>query len=175
MCIAMITAGAFVAIPIPISPVPIVLQNMFVILTGLVLPPAWAFLAVIVYLLLGAAGLPILAGAAGGLAHFAGPTGGFLLGFPLAAGLASLVIRLGRGHSATPHDAGLVRQIIAISIGFLVIYLTGIPRLAVVTGFTLSRTLLIGMAPFLPGDILKGVALVALLRTLPASLWRSWS
>src|SRR6056297_2752500 len=79
LLVALISAGAFISVPIPGSPVPIVLQNMFVILAGLVLPAGWAALTVGVYLLLGAVGLPVFAGATGGLAHLAGPTGGFLM------------------------------------------------------------------------------------------------
>ncbi len=175
MCIALITAGAFVAIPIPGSPVPIVLQNMFVVFTGLVLSPLWAMLTVGVYLVLGAAGLPIFAGAAGGLAHFAGPTGGFLLGYVPAAGLTSLLLRVGRDDRRTAREAGLFHQVLAIVPGFLIVYALGVPRLAVVTGLSISRTFWIGMAPFLPGDVIKTIALVILLRSIPGSIWRSWS
>lgn len=175
LCIALTTAGAFVSIPIPVSPVPIVLQNMFVVFSGLVLPPVWAFSVILVYLLLGAAGLPVLAGGAGGLAHFAGPTGGFLLAYPFAAWFTSILIRFGRGPGATAHDASVPRQVAAIIPGFLLMYILGVPRLAVVASLPLSGALWVGMVPFLPGDIVKTIALVALLRTLPASLWRSWS
>ncbi|TVR70440.1 MAG: biotin transporter BioY [Spirochaetaceae bacterium] len=148
---------------------------MFVIFTGLVLPPPWAIMTLLVYLLLGAAGMPVLAGGAGGLAHFAGPTGGFLLAYPAAAWLTSFLVRFGRGPTARAHDASTLRQVTAIVAGFLLVYAAGIPRLAAVAALPLNRALWIGMVPFLPGDILKAVALVVLLRTLPASLWRSWS
>ena len=174
LCIALITVGAFIAIPLPGSPVPIVLQNMFVVFTGLVLSPLWASLTLLVYLLLGALGLPVFAGAAGGLGHFAGPTGGFLLGFLPAAWVTSLVMRLGRVDSS-PHTAGFVRRIAAVSLGFLSIYIVGVPRLAAVADLSIVRTLWIGFIPFLPGDIVKAAVLLILLRTLPGSLWRSWT
>lgn len=175
LCIALITAGAFFAIPIPGSPVPVVLQNLFVVFTGVILTPGWAMLTVGVYLLLGALGLPVLAGAAGGLSHFAGPTGGFLVGFVLAAGLTSVLIRFGRDASHTPAETGWVRRTAAVTAGFLVIYVPGVPRLAAVTGLSLAEVLWIGFIPFLPGDVVKAVVLLILLKSLPNSLWRSWS
>ncbi len=78
---ALISIGAYIAIPIPGTPVPIVLQNMFIILAGFILGPWWGLAAVIFYLMLGAAGLPVFSGGTGGLVKFAGPTGGYLLGY----------------------------------------------------------------------------------------------
>lgn len=169
------TAGAYIAIPIPGSPVPIVLQNMFVVFTGLVLPPLWASLAVGVYLLLGAAGLPVLAGAAGGLAHFAGPTGGFLVGYPVAAWVTAVLLRVGRSMPAAMYTAHPLRQVTAIFAGFIAVYFFGIPRLTAITGLSLYQTLWIGLIPFVPGDIIKAAALFLLVRTVPASVWRSWT
>ncbi|MDR2182111.1 MAG: biotin transporter BioY, partial [Treponema sp.] len=88
---ALIAAGAFISFPLPFSPVPVVLQNFFAVLSGLVLGPVRGSAAVALYLLAGALGLPVFAGAAGGIAHFAGPTGGFLAGY-LLAGLAAGLI-----------------------------------------------------------------------------------
>jgi biotin transport system substrate-specific component len=76
---ALTAAGAYLSIPI--GPVPIVLQNLFVLLTGLLLGPRWGTASVGVYLLTGALGLPVFAGGIGGIGRFAGPTGGYLLGF----------------------------------------------------------------------------------------------
>ncbi len=173
LAIALITAGAFVAIPIPGSPVPIVLQNMFVVLAGVILPPGWAALSVGVYLLLGAVGLPVLAGASGGLAHFAGPTGGFLLAFPLAAALTAGILHP-RGVVA-PRAIPVLRRIVAIGAGFAVVYLLGVPWLARVTNLTLNQAIVAGMLPFLPGDAIKAFVLLALMRTLPDALWRTLS
>ncbi|RLC01276.1 MAG: biotin transporter BioY, partial [Deltaproteobacteria bacterium] len=75
---ALIAAGAYISVPI--GPVPIVLQNLFVFLAGLLLGSKWGLACVGVYLLAGACGLPVFAGGTGGIARFAGPTGGYLLG-----------------------------------------------------------------------------------------------
>lgn len=190
LCIALVAAGAFIAIPLPGSPVPVVLQNMFVVFTGLVLTPGRAFLTIIVYLVLGALGLPIFAGAAGGLAHFAGPTGGFLVGFPISAWTTSMVIRFGTARERpgraipgrekpareiTCRDAGPLRRTVAVALGFLVVYPPGLMWLSRSTGLTWGTVIAVGFLPFLAGDIVKAAALVALIRTLPASLWRSWT
>ncbi len=73
--IALITAGAYLVLPIPGSPVPVVLQNFFVVATAMLLGPVRGGAAVIIYLLMGAVGLPVFAGGAAGLGHLAGPTG----------------------------------------------------------------------------------------------------
>ncbi|SIP97559.1 biotin transport system substrate-specific component [Alkalispirochaeta americana] len=175
VCIALITAGAFVSVPLPGSPVPIVLQNMFVIITGLIMTPLWALLATGTYLLLGALGLPVFAGATGGFAHFAGPTGGFLLSYLPAAALTSWLVRVGRGRDSSAHDASMIRKVLALLAGFSLIHLVGLPWLAMVLEMPLTRAFWIGTAPFIPGDLLKAGAVIILLRSLPSSLWRSWS
>ena len=81
--------------------VPITLQTFGVLLAGAVLGPLRGFLAVLLYLALGVAGLPVFSGGAAGLAVLAGPTAGYLIGFPLAAALTGfLVTRLPRGAAA---------------------------------------------------------------------------
>jgi len=184
--VALITVGAYVAIPLPGTPVPIVLQNAFVVLAGLVLAPGWALLTVAVYLLIGAIGLPVFAGATGGLAHFAGPTGGFLVGY-LPAALVTAVIHSPTLHTATPtaregtraprngvvrNRAGTVRLVIAIAAGFLAPYLFGVPRLASVTSLSFRGAISAAMIPFLPGDAFKGVLIFLLMRGVPEMIWQ---
>ena len=93
---ALTAAGAYMVIPI--GPVPIVLQNLFVLLSGLLLGSRWAAASMGIYLLGGALGLPIFAGGSGGLAKLIGPTGGYLVGFPLAAFIIGLVAERSRGR-----------------------------------------------------------------------------
>ncbi|MDA3949241.1 MAG: biotin transporter BioY [Spirochaeta sp.] len=169
LMVALIAAGSFIAIPLPGTPVPIVLQNLFVVLTGIVLPPAWALITVAVYLVMGALGLPVFAGATGGLAHFAGPTGGFLVGFAAAAAATAVVMNLRGGASGRP---GRTRLVGALGLGFLLPYILGVPWLARVTGLSLPAALGAGALPFLPGDAVKAIVLYLLLRTVPDSLWR---
>lgn len=169
--IALITAGAYLAVPIPFSPVPIVLQNMFVVFAGIALRPRWALAAVAVYLLLGAVGLPVFAGGAGGLGPLLGPTGGYLVSYPLAAFATAAIMRA--GGSRTPREAPLAVLIGAIVVGFLAVYPLGVARLTMLLDGGVPRAVALGVVPFLPGDALKAVALVVLVRTVPASTWRS--
>ncbi len=165
LLVAFIAAGAYVAVPIPVSPVPVVLQNFFVVFTGFVLPPGWAALTLATYLGMGAVGLPVFAGATGGLAHFAGPTGGFLAGFLVSAWITSVVVR-------GPDTPSRTKTIGAVGLGFLVPYLTGVPWLASVTGLSLGEALVVGALPFLPGDLIKGILLVVLVHRIPESVRR---
>ena len=82
---ALIAVGAYIKIPIPFSPVPITLQVFFIFLAGAMLGARWGTLSVIVYLLLGIVGLPVFSGGASGLGVLLGPTGGYLIGFVVAA------------------------------------------------------------------------------------------
>ncbi|MEQ4723029.1 biotin transporter BioY [Nonomuraea sp. B19D2] len=131
--------------------VPITLQTLGVMLAGAILGTWRAALAVVVLLILVAAGLPLLAGGRGGLAVFAGPSAGFLIGWiPGAAVTGWLVERAGR-------NPGIVRLTVACLVGGVgVVYLFGIPVQAAVTGVSLGSAALLSTA-FLPGDLIKAV------------------
>ncbi|MFI7643910.1 biotin transporter BioY [Nonomuraea sp. NPDC049400] len=131
--------------------VPITLQTLGVMLAGAILGTWRAALAVVVLLILVAAGLPLLAGGRGGLAVFAGPSAGFLIGWiPGAAVTGWLVERAGR-------NPGIVRLTVACLVGGVgVVYLFGIPVQAAVTGVSVGSAALLSTA-FLPGDLIKAV------------------
>lgn len=153
---ALISVGAYLSIPI--GPVPIVLQNLFVLLAGLLLGSRWGLIAVAVYLIAGICGLPVFAGGTGGLGRLVGPTGGYLFGFLGAAYLVGVITEKTRGT--------LVWEIVALVAGTLVVYLFGVPWLKVVTGMSLQKALLVGMVPFLIGDGLKIAAAIPIARAL---------
>jgi biotin transport system substrate-specific component len=153
---ALIAAGAYLIIPI--GPVPIVLQNLFVFLAGLLLGPRWGLASVGVYLLAGALGLPVFAGGVGGIGRFVGPTGGYLVGFIPAV----YVI----GWIAEKLETRVVFDVTAMILGSMVIYFFGIVWLKALTGMTLGKTLIVGMVPFIPGDILKIAAAVPIAKAL---------
>ncbi|MGR6918908.1 biotin transporter BioY [[Actinomadura] parvosata] len=131
--------------------VPITLQTMGVMLAGAVLGSWRAALAVVVLLVLVAAGLPLLAGGRGGLGVFTGPSAGYLVGWVAGAAVTGwLVERGGR-------DPGLVRLIVACLVGGVgVIYLFGVPVQALVTGVSLGQAAWLSLI-FLPGDVIKAV------------------
>ncbi|SLM18883.1 Biotin transporter BioY [uncultured spirochete] len=144
---ALISIGAYIAIPIPGTPVPIVLQNMFIILAGFILGPWWGLASVIFYLMLGAAGLPVFAGGTGGLVKFAGPTGGYLLGYIPAIIVFGLVSKLGKKTWYFNILAGIV--------GMAIVYAFGVARLKAVLNVDWTKAFATGLLPFLPGDIAK--------------------
>jgi biotin transport system substrate-specific component len=150
---ALCAAGAFIALPIPGSPIPVVIQNLFVVLAGLLLGPLWGSVSVLIFLVLGALGFPVFSGGRGGLAHFAGPTGGYILGYLVAAFVA--------GHIA--RKRGLLRSALAASAGFLIILALGVLRLKLLKNVNWAKALAAGVLPFLPGDAVKAIlaALVA--------------
>jgi biotin transport system substrate-specific component len=153
---ALTAAGAFVVLPFPFSPVPVVLQNFFALLSGLVLGPARGAQAVGLYLLAGALGVPVFAGAAGGFVRFLGPTGGYLLGYLLSALTAGLVAGRPRPEAPAPRW----RIVLAVSAGLLAVYVPGVIRLKFVIDRPWAAALAAGFVPFIPGDLLKGIAAV---------------
>ncbi|MDR2068344.1 MAG: biotin transporter BioY [Spirochaetaceae bacterium] len=153
---ALIAAGAFISIPLPFSPVPVTLQNLFALLSGLILGPLPGGAAAALFLLAGALGVPVFSGAVGGFAHFFGPTGGFLLGYLLAALTAGFIAGRPRGN----RQASLLRIILAVLAGFLVVYVPGVIRLKVVLDTDWGKALAVGFIPFAIGDTLKGIAAV---------------
>ena len=148
--------GAY--IHVPLGPVPIVLQNLFVLLAGLLLGSRWGAISIATYLLVGAVGFPVFAGAKGGLAHFIGPTGGYLVGFLAAAWLTGYISELFQNRAAA--------DVAAVVLGSITIYAIGAPWLKITTGLTWGKAFTLGMLPFLFGDVLKAGAAVMLARTL---------
>jgi biotin transport system substrate-specific component len=166
---ALTAAGTFIAIPLPFSPVPVVLQNLFTLLGGLVLGPLLGGLAVGLYLLAGALGAPVFAGASGGFTRFLGPTGGYLLGYLLSAIVGGLIAGRPRPGQATPRW----RIILAIVPALLSVYLPGLPWLKHIMNISWPATLMAGLVPFLIGDVIKGIVLVLIaprLRRVSAEL-----
>jgi biotin transport system substrate-specific component len=151
--------AAQVAIPLPWSPVPITGQTWAVLLSGAVLGARRAFLAQVLYLMEGAAGLPVFAGFSAGFAVLAGPTAGYLIAFPFAAGVTGLLAEHG-------WDRRFFTMVAAMLLGSVVIFAFGLANLS---RFLPGEQLLgAGLLPFLPGDLVKS-SLAAL--AFPAA-WR---
>ncbi len=140
------TVSAYVAIPVPWSPVPMTLQPMVVLLAGALLGPVTGAAAMASYLAVGVVGAPVFAGGHAGLPWLVGPTGGYLMAFPAAALVVGLVA--GRSRRWLPVLLGLLA-------GLGTIYLGGITQLAVVTGQDPRALLALGVVPFLGGDLIK--------------------
>jgi biotin transport system substrate-specific component len=142
-------------LPMPFVPVPLTLQTLGVMLAGLILSPRLAALAMLLYVVLALVGFPVLPGGRGGLAVFAGPTGGFILGFIPGAFVVSWLAA--RNLSETTTAAMIARNFgAAVFGGAIVVYAIGVPWLAMVTGMTMDRALM-AVVVFLPGDLVKAV------------------
>jgi biotin transport system substrate-specific component len=157
---AVVVASLFVAvcaqaeIRLPFTPVPLNGATLGVLYAGALLGSRRGAAAVALYLLEGAAGLPVFSGGAAGIAHLFGPTGGYLAGFPVGAFATGLLAE--RGWDRTPLKAFLA--MLAGSLPIFALGLLGLSR------FAPSSTLLAqGLWPFVPGDLLKSAASAGLL------------
>jgi biotin transport system substrate-specific component len=158
---ALISAGAFITVPV--GPVPLVLQNFFTLLSGLVLGPFLGAAAVGLFIAAGAIGMPVFSnnGSPMGIARLMGPTGGFYLGYLVGAFVAGLVI----GIPKQGERIKIWRSALAAALGLLAVYIPGLIRLKFFLD-TWPRTLAAGFYPFLIGDAVKGVVAVLITRRL---------
>lgn len=161
---ALMGASVVVTIPLPFSPVPITLQVLFVFLAGLLLGPVWGTFSIVLYLVAGAIGIPIFAGMSGGIGPLFGPTGGYLWGYAIAAGMIGLVVHRGT-DLRDPAHAPLPLLVGSLLIGLIVIYGLGTGYMAWLQQLTATEALLVGAVPFLLGDFLKLVAAIAIVRS----------
>jgi biotin transport system substrate-specific component len=157
--VLLVALASQLAIPLPGTPVPMTLQPLAVLLVGGLLGRRRGAAALVVYLLLGAAGLPVFTPfGTPGLLRLFGPTGGYLLAFPFAAAVVGWVTARRAGW------AGLVAGPFA---GMLAIHLGGMAQLLALTG-SVRAALAVGAMPFVLGDTLKVlVAAMALRRSIP--------
>jgi len=139
--------GAFVRIPLPFSPVPITLQTFFVIFSGLILGPIGA-ISQLLYIILGASGLPIFTNSGFGFFYLLGPTGGYLFGFVLTAFLIG---------SLSKRETGNFQLFLNIILASLLILLCGTVWLTFLLKISFNKAFFLGALPFIPGDIIKSV------------------
>jgi biotin transport system substrate-specific component len=154
----LVAAGALAlasqfALPLPGTPVPLTLQPFVVVLSGLLLGPVDAAAAMIVYIVAGLVGLPVFAPmGAPGLARLLGPTGGYILAYPVAAAVAG---RFGAGQPS------FATRTLAAMAGILVLYLGGLTQLAVLSG-SVAWAAVAGVLPFVAADAVKALVAAAL-------------
>lgn len=153
---ALTTVSAQIVLPVPGSPVPITGQTLAVLLTAAALGPARGALGQLLYVIAAFVGLPVLAQGSGGTTAVFGATGGYLLGFIVAA---AVVGRLAQGGwSRTP-----IRVFASYALGSVVIYTLGATVLALVTNHDMAWAVQKGVLPFLVGDGLKALLAARLL------------
>ncbi|HEY2825022.1 MAG TPA: biotin transporter BioY [Gemmatimonadales bacterium] len=150
--VVLVALSAQFAVPLPGTPVPVTFQVCAVLIVGGLLGPRFGAMSLGLYLLLGAAGLPVFQPlGVPGAARLIGPTGGYLLAYPLAAAAVGALVGDAR------HWGRLLGGLVA---GALIIHLGGVSQLAILSG-GMSQAIAMGSVPFLLGDALK-VALAAL-------------
>lgn len=151
----LVAVCAHVSVPLWFTPVPVTLQPFAVLLLGFLLGPRLAAGAMLVYLAEGAIGLPVFTPhGLGGVAQLLGPTGGYLLSYPLVAPLVSLLWRRGRRSFS--------RGLVIAGAGSLMTLALGASWLGVLTHAAPISLLNLAVLPFLPGDVLKVVAAAGL-------------
>ena len=153
--------AAAVRIPLPFTPVPITLQTLPVLMAGLVMGYELGAASMLIYVLLGCAGLPFFAGMKSGLNVVFGATGGYLVGFIVASWLA--------GRIAHVRNASWKRTTLALGAGLFVIFALGFTGLMITARLTPADAFAKGVLPFLPGGIVKGVSALILVRA--SSSW----
>jgi biotin transport system substrate-specific component len=141
----LVALAAQVSVPVPLSPVPMTLQPLAVLVVGGLLGAGGGLAALVTYLVLGIAGLPVFAGGAAGVVHLIGPTGGYLLAFPLAAGLVGALANRGQG---------VLRVLVACALGMALIHVGGVAQLALLGGDP-ALAFRVGFIPFFTGDLIK--------------------
>ncbi len=147
ICVALLCVSSIISFPLPFVPIMITAQTVIINLIALILKPKQATITVLVYILLGVCGLPVFSGATAGFGRLFGPTGGFILGFLIAAPLISFL--KGKENS-------FIRYIVVtVLVGMPVIYLFGTIQLAIVNKISFVSALTLAVLPFIITDILK--------------------
>jgi len=151
-----LAAASQIAIPIPGTPVPMTLQPLIVVLAGLMLGPTLGAASMVLFLAVGAAGVPVFApGGAPGVARLLGPTGGYLIAFPVAAYVAGFI---------AARKPTLTGRWVGAMLGMVVIFVGGLSQLTILTG-SVRQAIALGITPFAALDVVK--ALVAALVARP--------
>lgn len=151
---AVVALAAQVSFRLPLTVVPWTLQPLAVLIVGGLLGAGGGASALVLYLAAGASGLPVFAGGSGGALHLIGPTGGYLLAYPLAAAVTGwLCARAGRRAVFT--------TLLACLVGMLIIHIGGVSQLAILGGDP-AAAFRMGFLPFFANDLVK-VGLAALL------------
>jgi biotin transport system substrate-specific component len=158
-------AAAQVSIPLPFTPVPFTLQPMIVLVGGAALGSRLGFSSQVLYLMLGVIGLPVFAASPvlpQGVARLLGPTGGYLMSYPIAAFVAGYLAERG-------FDRRYLTSVVAMAAGLAIVFACGVGWLAFGAPHAgLSAAVATGLVPFVPADIVK----ILLAATVLPAAWR---
>lgn len=161
---ALIGAFAYVAIPYPLSSVPITLQVLGVFLAGLLLGPTWGAASMVLYLTAGVLGAPVFAQGTAGLGELVGPTGGYLFSYPFAAAAVGYIAHGGLEFRSLA-ESSVPRMVAGMGAGTLIIYGMGVPFLWWNLDITVRTAVVTGAVVFIPAEAAKMAAAVGLVRS----------
>ncbi len=147
MGVVFLVIGSYLSIPLPFTRVPFTLQVFSLFLISLIFTPKESFFIVLSYLVLGLIGFPVFAGGRGGIDVLLGPTGGYLWGFLVSAPLISLISKNNKN----------IIKILGMILGLIIIYALGSVWLMNFMKISYHKALVLGVFPFIPFDLLKGV------------------
>ena len=171
---AIISVLAQLSIPLP-GGVPLTLQTFAIMLAGIILGAKRGSLAVIIYIILGAVGLPVFAGFKGGLASITGPTGGFIISFWTVSLCSGLGYRYGSRTKHNINSNAVFYLVIAagILIGAFFNYVIGVVWFSTITGNTAAAAMKMCVLPFVATDLIKLVLATAIGPVLANALHRN--
>ena len=144
LCSALMFVFSQMSIPLPFTAVPLTMQVFGVILISSLMPSSISPVAILIYLLLGAIGIPVFAGFSGGFTALIGPNGGYLIGFLLMSIVTSI----------TAASKNKIVVFTGAYVGLAIDYIFGVLQLKIVTGMTLGAALAAGLYPFILKDIM---------------------
>ncbi|MDO4517585.1 MAG: biotin transporter BioY [Bacillota bacterium] len=150
---------SWISVPLGFTPIPVNLATLAVFLAGGLLGPKYGTTSMIVYTLLGAVGIPVFAGFRGGVGVLAGPTGGYIIGYILAALIIGLLLQSLKTHP-------VVRCVVALICGLATCYALGTAWFMISTNTGFVAAMLSCVVPFLLGDALKIIAATILILRL---------
>jgi len=152
--------GGFVRIPLPFTPVPLTLQTFFVLLSAALLGRRLGSAAQLIYVSLGVLGVPLFSLAGSGLLYLAGPTGGYLAGFVLATFFVGSLLKYANNRFLSCFTLFCLADALILACGLF--------WLRILLGYPLKKLMLIGVVPFIPGDLLKACLVTLIyLKTRP--------
>ena len=158
---AMIAVSGFLIIPVPGIPVPIVLKNLFIVLSGTILGSFYGSIAVLIFIAAGLIGVPVFV-IPGGIAVFTTPLGGYILGYFLASLAAGLICGLPKTSEKKVRMVFLLRLVLASFLGFIIILLCGVFFMMYLNSMTFKAAMAAGFLPFIIGDLVKFILSIPL-------------
>ena len=150
ICIALLCVSAYISFPLPFTPAMVTTQTIIINLIALILTPKQSLITIGAYILIGICGVPVFIGATAGLGKIFGPTGGFILGFLVAAPVISFL--KGKSNDIRKY------LMLTILVGMPIIYVCGTFTMCLVLKMNIVAGLMVAVVPFIIGDIVKCIA-----------------